>query len=83
MARAVLPPPLCSLLNRSVRRLTNDASATPTVHIDWGKYGNYELVMAEDGQSMAGSAKGQPDNWRKAKRLGSIDAGESAHSHGH
>ena len=42
---------------------------TPTVYIDWGQYGEYELKMAEDGESMTGSAKGQPDNWRKASRL--------------
>jgi len=40
---------------------------TPTVHIDWGKYGKYDLVIAADGKSMSGSAVGQPDNWRKAQ----------------
>ena len=50
-------------------RMNDVASDTPTVYIDWGKYGEYELKMAPNGESMAGSAKGQPDNWRKAERL--------------
>merc|ERR1719263_2191246 len=49
--------------------MVDDASATPTVHINWGKYGEYELKIEADGKSMSGSAKGQPDNWRKAKWL--------------
>ena len=40
-----------------------------TVYINWGKYGEYELRMAPDGESMTGSAKGQPENWRKATRV--------------
>ena len=59
------------------------ASDTPTVYIDWGKYGEYELKMAPNGESMAGSAKGQPDNWRKAKRLRSTGLQPEAHVHDH
>ena len=50
-------------------RLDDAESEVPTVYINWGKYGEYELRMAPDGASMEGSAKGQPDNWRKAFRL--------------
>ena len=57
-------------------KLLNDDTPTPTVHIDWAKFGQYELVIAADGQSMAGSAVGQPDNWRKATR---ISSGSGAH----
>ena len=42
------------------------------VYINWGKYGEYELKMAADGESMTGSAKGRPENWRKAERLRSL-----------
>merc|ERR1719502_1976289 len=45
-------------------RLDNAECATPTVYINWGKYGEYELVLAADGETMAGSAKGKPENWR-------------------
>ena len=67
------------------RRLLDDASPTPTVYINWGKYGEYVLKMAPDGESMTGSAKGQPDNWRKAARLRGLDepaAPKSASSKG-
>merc|ERR1719502_1278440 len=63
--------------------MLNDESPTPTVHIAWGKYGEYELVIAADGKTMAGSAKGQPDNWRKATRIKSLGAVEEAHVHDH
>ena len=56
------------------------------IHISWGKYGNYELIVADDGQSMAGSAVGQPTNWRKATRvktLAGVSNVECAHDHGH
>ena len=65
------------------RRLLDDASPTPTVYINWGKFGEYELVISEDGMSMSGSAKGNAANWRKATRMGGIDAGEDANSHNH
>ena len=42
------------------------------VHINWGKFGEYELKMSPDGESMTGSAKGRPSEWRKAKRLRGI-----------
>ena len=51
-------------------RLDNAESPTPTVFINWGKYGEYELVVDENGASAVGSVKGQPDNWRKMKNLG-------------
>ena len=58
--------------------------ATPTVHISWGKYGEYELVLSADGQTMTGSAKGSPNNWRKAKRTRALDQGVAeAHVHDH
>jgi len=49
----------------SIKEDTAD-TATPTVHIDWGKFGNYDLVVAADGKSMDGHATGNPENWRKA-----------------
>ena len=55
-------------------RIVNSDSETPTVYIDWGKYGEYELTVAADGESMVGSVKGQPDAWRKATRLRSLPA---------
>ena len=39
------------------------------MYIDFGKYGEYELKMAPDGERMAGSAKDQPAEWRNAERL--------------
>ena len=44
-------------------------SEVPTVYINWAKYGEYELKISPDGESMEGSAKDQPDNWRKAFRI--------------
>ena len=35
-------------------RMNDIESDTPTVYIDWGKYGEYELKMAPNGESMAG-----------------------------
>lgn len=64
-------------------RLDNSESPTPTVYINWGKYGEYELVISADGTSMAGSAKGQPDNWRKAVFVRKLGAVEEAHVHDH
>jgi len=64
-------------------RLDNAESATPTVYINWGKFGEYELVIAADGQSMVGSAKGKPENWRKATRLKSLGDVAEAHVHDH
>ena len=54
-------------------RLQDADSDAPTVYIDWGKYGKYELKMSEDGEDMAGSAKGQPENWRRASRVRGLD----------
>ena len=51
-------------------RLDNADSPTPTIYINWGKYGEYELEVAADGSSAVGSAKGQPDKWRKMTNLG-------------
>ena len=64
-------------------RIDNEESPTPTLHINWGKYGEYEMVIAADGKTMAGSAKGQPDNWRKAIRLKSLGDVAEAHVHDH
>ena len=54
-------------------RIEDVESDTPTVYINWGKYGEYELKMAPDGESMTGSAKGELAAWRKAVRLRGID----------
>lgn len=51
-----------------------DASTPTVVHIAWGRYGEYELKMAPDGESMTGSAKGLPEQWRTATRLRAVDA---------
>ena len=64
-------------------RLDHADSPTPTVFINWGKYGEYVLTIAEDGQTMSGSAKGQPDNWRKATRTRTLGEVEEAHVHDH
>ena len=55
-------------------RLQNAESATPTLFINWGKFGEYELVIAEDGSSASGSVKGRPEQWRKMKNLGALGA---------
>ncbi len=31
--------------------------------INWGSYGEYEMVLDSSGDTMAGNLKGQPDNW--------------------
>jgi len=56
-------------------RLMDADSPTPTVYINWGKYGEYELQVAADGASAVGSAKGQPDKWRKMTNLGVLGTG--------
>jgi len=54
------------------------------MYINWGKFGEYVLTVSADGESMAGCAKGQPDNWRKLKRLKEVGKGvEEAHVHDH
>ena len=63
--------------------LPNGESASPTVNIDWGKFGQYELVIAADGLTMSGSAKGKPENWRKAIRLKALGDVAEAHVHDH
>lgn len=64
-------------------RLDNDASPTPLLYINWGKYGEYELTIAADGESMEGSAKGQPTNWRRAKRIQALGDAAAVHEHDH
>ena len=64
-------------------RLDNDDQATPLLYINWGKFGEYELTIAADGESMTGSAKGKPDNWRKMKRLRTLGNVAEAHVHDH
>lgn len=54
-------------------RIEGVESDTPIIYINWGKYGEYELTMAADGESMAGSAKGKPEKWRKATRIRGLD----------
>ena len=58
---------------RAFWRIEDVESRTPTVHINWDRFGEYELKMAPDGESMTGSAKGHPQEWRKAERLGPLD----------
>ena len=71
-------------MRRGTRRLYGKGdSATPTLYVNWGKYGEYELVIDADGESMSGSAKGQPDNWRKATRIGELGHTAEAHVHDH
>ena len=36
------------------------------IEIEWGKYGRYQLTVDAERKSMTGSAKGQPEDWRRA-----------------
>ena len=55
--------------------------------INWGKYGEYEMVVDAITQTMVGHKKGQPANWRRAyfKKPISADAlpAVPAHDHSH
>ncbi|KAL3893630.1 MAG: hypothetical protein SGPRY_014097, partial [Prymnesium sp.] len=59
-----------------------DDSPTPTVFINFGKYGEYVVKLSEDGSSFEGSAKGDPSNWRKGTRLGACNTA-AVHEHDH
>ena len=59
-------------VKKATWRLEESESETPTVYINWGRYGEYELKMAHDGESMTGSAKGNAVEWRSAVRLRSL-----------
>jgi len=61
---------------------TSADSSTPTVHIHWGKFGEYLVTLAADGLSFEGHAKNDPTNWRKGKRLGA-SGGHVACEHDH
>jgi len=37
------------------------------VHVDWGRYGTYNMTISADGKSMEGCYVGYPDDWRKAR----------------
>merc|ERR1712216_557803 len=50
-----------------------DDTPSPEIEINFDKYGIYVLKVSADGQTMEGSAKGQPDNWRKCVRLDTIE----------
>ena len=63
--------------------MANDDSPTPTVCINWGQYGEYELLLDASGEQMAGAAKGAPDNWRRAVRVRSLGQQPEAHIHDH
>jgi len=62
--------------------LFKDESVTPTVYINWGKYGEYLVKLAEDGSTFEGSVKGKESSWRKGRRLGACSTG-SVHEHSH
>ena len=64
-------------------RLDKAETPEPLLYINWGKYGEYELVLDAAGQTMTGSAKGAPDNWRKGTRIGSTVGKKEVHEHDH
>ena len=53
-------------------RLDHAESPTPTLYINWGKYGEYELEIDADGSSAAGSVKGVPESWRRMTNMGAL-----------
>jgi len=61
------------------------------IDINWGQYGEYEMVLDAATKSMVGCKKGQPTNWRKAYWKGPLGmdvlhaghAHDHAHSHSH
>jgi len=59
-----------------------DDLPTPTVYINFGKYGEYLVKLSEDGTTFDGSAKGDPANWRKGTRIGASDTA-AVHEHDH
>mmetsp|Transcript_371 Transcript_371/g.942 ORF Transcript_371/g.942 Transcript_371/m.942 type:complete len:199 (-) Transcript_371:252-848(-) len=63
-------------------RLVGDSPDEPTLEIAWGQYGDYELKIDASGETMTGSAKGEPSNWRRAKRISGVAAQEE-HVHDH
>lgn len=58
------------------------------LYINWGSFGEYDLVLDDSGESMKGSLKGNADSWRKGTRKGKLspeqvaDAVERTHTHG-
>jgi len=61
------------------------------VDINWGQYGEYELLVDASARIMTGNKKGQPANWRRAvlkaplgvEALASVPAHDHAHKHEH
>ena len=61
------------------------------VDINWGQYGEYEMIVDAATQSMTGNKKGQPANWRRAvfkaplgaDALASVPAHDHSHKHEH
>jgi predicted DNA-binding WGR domain protein len=56
------------------------------VYVNWGKYGEYELVLDANEKVMTGHKKGQPENWRRAVFLRGLSLEtiqSSAHDHAH
>ena len=61
------------------------------VDINWGQYGEYELLVDAATQTMTGHKKGQPTNWRRAifktalgaDALASVPAHDHSHKHEH
>lgn len=69
--------------------LEEEEGGRTKVNIAWDKYGDYELVIDAESRSMAGSKKGQPENWRRATFLRPLsvatlsDAPAHDHAHAH
>lgn len=67
--------------------MTSDGKIT----INWGSYGEYELILDAEKMAMTGHKKGQPMNWRKAQLVRFFSPQEFAaslrtphdHSHDH
>ena len=51
------------------------------ITINWAQYGTY--VLRVDGAAAAGSAKGNPAEWRKMTYIRDLDAGEASEVCGH
>ena len=50
-----------------------DDSLTPTVYINFGKFGEYMIKFDAAGVTGEGAAKGDASNWRKMERIGNCN----------